>query len=277
MTVSYEITELWRYPIKSMAGERLSSVSVRRGGMVGDRRWALRNAETNKIISAKRPRPYGRLLEWSAKTLDDDSVVAVGPDGSEFAPGSPELDQKLTDALGEPLVVVEVVTGSEETYDSEWPEIPGTSLSEVDVELPIAMMTERASFVDLAALHIVLEESLHHLGAVSGADVGVERFRPNLLIRSGDGRCAGEFADLAWKDIGATAGGAGLWIADAAPRCVMTTLGHGRFKPAKSILASLAASARKESEFGTFACFGTYAEVTSEGSISVGDQFVFAG
>ncbi|MDE0065494.1 MAG: MOSC domain-containing protein [Acidimicrobiaceae bacterium] len=276
MAVSYKITELWRYPIKSMGGEQLSSVSVRPGGIVGDRRWALRNAETNKIISAKRPRPYGRLLEWSAKTLDDGSVVVIGPDGSEFAAGSPELDQKLTAALGEPLVVVEVVPGNEETYDSEWPEIPGTLLSEIDVELPIAMMTDRQSFVDLAALHIVLEESLHHLGAISGADVGVGRFRPNLLIRSGDGKGVGEFVDLAWKDIGATAGDAELWIADAAPRCVMTTLGHGRFKPAKSILASLAASARKESDYGTFACFGTYAEVTSEGSISVGDQLVVA-
>lgn len=276
MAVGYEITELWRYPIKSMAGERLTSVSVRPGGVVGDRRWALRNAQTDKIISAKRPRPYGQLLEWSAKTLSDGSVIAVGPDGGEYAAGSPELDEKLTAAFGEPLLVAEVEVGAEETYDSEWPEIPGTSLSETEVEFPIAMMTERESFVDLAALHIVSEESMQYLGAVSGADVGVERFRPNLLIRSNDGPGAGGFADLEWKDIAATAGDAGLWIADAAPRCVMTTLAQGRYERAKSILASLAASARKESEFGTFACFGTYAEVTAAGTISVGDQLVFA-
>ncbi|MCY3849747.1 MAG: hypothetical protein OXF75_02955 [Acidimicrobiaceae bacterium] len=38
----------------------------------------------------------------------------------------------------------------------------------------------------------------------------------------------------------------------------------------------MASRARKESDFSAFACFGTHDEVTSEGSISAGDQLAVA-
>lgn len=41
----------------------------------------------------------------------------------------------------------------------------------------------------------------------------------------------------------------------------------------KVILGALAAHAKKETDFGVYACFGTYAEVTQPGSIAVGDRF----
>ena len=122
---TYSIAELWRYPVKSMGGERVESLELRTSAVVGDRRWAVRNIETGKIASAKRPRPYGQLLLWCARTQADGEVVAVGPDGREYAVGSGELDDALTEALGESVQVVEVEEGRDETYGSEWPEIPG--------------------------------------------------------------------------------------------------------------------------------------------------------
>jgi uncharacterized protein YcbX len=35
------VVELWRYPVKSMAGERLDSREVAKTGLVGDRRWVV--------------------------------------------------------------------------------------------------------------------------------------------------------------------------------------------------------------------------------------------
>ena len=37
------VTEIWRYPVKSMGGERLQQASVGRLGVPGDRGWALRD------------------------------------------------------------------------------------------------------------------------------------------------------------------------------------------------------------------------------------------
>src|SRR5208283_5768111 len=57
------IAELWRYPIKSMLGERLQSVAATAGGLIGDRAWALRGLRTGNIVSAKK---WARVFEFSA-------------------------------------------------------------------------------------------------------------------------------------------------------------------------------------------------------------------
>ncbi|MXZ86078.1 MAG: MOSC domain-containing protein [Acidimicrobiia bacterium] len=271
---TYSITELWRYPVKSMGGERVESLELRTSAVVGDRQWAVRNSETGKIASAKRPRPYGQLLSWSARTQADGGLVVVSPDGRVYAVGSEELDAALTEALGEPVQVVEVEKGREETYGSEWPEIPGTVLSDVEVDLPIAAITEKTSFVDASAVHIIVNQSMKHLASLlDGVELGVERFRPNIVLDAHDDVGSGEFADLAWKDIDFKIGNAELRIGDATPRCVMTTLAQPGYEQAKSVLQVLAATARKEFDYGAFACFGTNAEVTAAGTIKVGDTF----
>ena len=269
---TYSIAELWRYPVKSMGGEQVESLELRTSAVVGDRQWAVRNIETGKIASAKRPRPYGQLLSWSARTQSDGGLVVVGPDGREFAVGTGELDAALTEALGEPVQVVEVEEGRDETYGSEWPEIPGTVLSDVEVDLPIAAITEKTSFVDASAVHIIVNQSMAHLASLlEGVKLGVERFRPNIVLNAHDDVGSGEFADLAWKDIDFKIGNAELRIGDATPRCVMTTLAQPGYEQAKGVLQVLAATARKEFDYGAFACFGTNAEVTAAGTVSVGD------
>ena len=269
---TYSIAELWRYPVKSMGGERVESLELRISAVVGDRRWAVRNTETGKIASAKRPRPYGQLLSWRARTQADGGLVVVSPDGGEYVVGTGELDAALTEALGESVQVVEVEEGREETYGSEWPEIPGTVLSDVEVDLPVAVLTEKTSFVDASAVHIIVNQSLKHLASLlGGAKLGVERFRPNIVLDAHDDAGSGEFADLAWKDIDFKIGNAELRIGDATPRCVMTTLAQPSYEQAKGVLQVLAATARKEFDYGAFACFGTNAEVTAAGTIKVGD------
>ena len=271
---TYSIAELWRYPVKSMGGERVESLELRTSAVVGDRRWAVRNVETGKIASAKRPRPYGQLLSWSARTQADGGLVVVGPDGREFAVGTWELDAALTEALGEPVQVVEVEKGREETYGSEWPEIPGTVLSDVEVDLPVAALTEKTSFVDASAVHIIVKQSMAYLASLlDGVKLGVERFRPNIVLNAHDDVGSGEFADLAWKDIDFKIGNAELRIGDATPRCVMTTVAQPGYEQAKGVLQVLAATARKEFDYGAFACFGTNAEITAAGTLSVGDTF----
>ena len=275
---TYSIAELWRYPVKSMGGERVESLELRVSAVVGDRRWAVRNTETGKIASAKRPRPYGQLLEWNARAQADGRVIVTAPEGWEFVAGSGELDAALTEALGEPVQVVEVEEGREETYGSEWPEIPGTVLSDVEIDLPVAVLTEKTSFVDASAVHIIVNQSMAHLASLlEGVKLGVRRFRPNIVLDAHGDIGSREFADLAWKDLDVKVGDAELRIADATPRCVMTTLAQPGYDQAKSVLQVLAATARKEFDFGAFACFGANAEITAAGTIHVGDTLTIPG
>ncbi len=43
------ISELWRYPVKSMQGERLPAVKVQADGLDGDRRWGVRDEHTGPL------------------------------------------------------------------------------------------------------------------------------------------------------------------------------------------------------------------------------------
>jgi uncharacterized protein YcbX len=52
------VADLWRYPVKSMLGERKTELHVTKGGCVGDRAWALRELSEGRIASAKNFRAY---------------------------------------------------------------------------------------------------------------------------------------------------------------------------------------------------------------------------
>ncbi len=58
------IDSLWRYPVKSMRGERMRELTVGPTGAIGDRAWALRNPTSGRIASAK---TFPRLLEFQAR------------------------------------------------------------------------------------------------------------------------------------------------------------------------------------------------------------------
>lgn len=74
------IAELWRYPVKSLQGERLESAVAAPDGLEGDRRFAIRDAETGFGLTARRA---PELLFASARLLKDGTVAITLPDGRE--------------------------------------------------------------------------------------------------------------------------------------------------------------------------------------------------
>ena len=66
------VQEIWRYPVKSMAGESLEAADLTEAGVVGDRTVQVRNA-AGRIMTA-RTRP---LLLRHRATLGTDNVVLV--------------------------------------------------------------------------------------------------------------------------------------------------------------------------------------------------------
>jgi len=68
------IKEIWRYPVKSMAGEQLDNAEITEQGIVGDRIIQVRNA-AGRIFSA-RTRP--KLLRHTAVLADNGDVLVDG-------------------------------------------------------------------------------------------------------------------------------------------------------------------------------------------------------
>jgi MOSC domain-containing protein len=74
------VVEIWRYPVKSMAGERLGSCWIAETGLEGDRRWALIDGTPNRAGKPLTAREAELLLTYRAR-LADNSVQVVTPGG----------------------------------------------------------------------------------------------------------------------------------------------------------------------------------------------------
>ena len=62
-----QVTQLWRYPVKSIGGEQLESASIDELGIVGDRGWGVFDVATGTVLTARRS---PQLLFASARIED---------------------------------------------------------------------------------------------------------------------------------------------------------------------------------------------------------------
>ena len=91
------LVEMWRFPVKSLQGERLEAVPVTAAGLEGDRRFAIFDADTGFGLTARR---VPQLLYASARLRDDGGVEITLPDGSVAAD-----DGALSAWLGRPVTL----------------------------------------------------------------------------------------------------------------------------------------------------------------------------
>ena len=85
------VAELWRYPVKSLAGERLEQAEIRPDGMIGDRLVQVYDARGHVVTARKHPDLLGHR-------------GTLGPDGEPRIDGwpwaSPEAAAAITQAVG---------------------------------------------------------------------------------------------------------------------------------------------------------------------------------
>ena len=279
-TVLGTVAAIWRFPVKSFGGERLATTTLDAVGIPGDRRLALRDAATGKILSAKAPGIGTALLECTAVTAPNGHVIATVA-GATFDAETErdDLAAALSDHLGRAVVVDDAV-GADDQYESYWPEVDDVLLSDVTIDLPIAMSTAKTRFVDLAALQMVASSSLAYLQRLTPESrIETARFRPGLVIDT-DATAGGAdaFVENGWTQRDARLGDARIHLTDASPRCVMTTLAQHDLPRDRAVLQTLARHNRIVTEgLGAFACLGIYAEVVEPGTVREGDALIVTG
>src|SRR5215218_2787407 len=104
------VLELWRYPVKSLGGERLDAARIGTGGIDGDRQWALFDLGTGFGLTARR---VPDLLFASARTAADGSVEVVLPDGTVTTD-----DAVLSDWAGRSIALRPATAGAVPRYES---------------------------------------------------------------------------------------------------------------------------------------------------------------
>jgi MOSC domain-containing protein len=90
------IAELWRFPVKSLQGERLGTAELGPLGLRGDRQWALFDLDTGFGLTARRVPD----LLFAGARIRDGGVEAILPDGTVTAD-----DAVLSAWLGRPVAL----------------------------------------------------------------------------------------------------------------------------------------------------------------------------
>jgi uncharacterized protein YcbX len=182
------VASLQRWPVKSMAGERLDSLSLDRWGATGDRTHAVfdvfRGAQ-RRVNAEVLP----RLLAWAA-AYPTAAVAREAP----------------------PQPVVTAPDGSARTWDD--PELPAALAA--DLGRPVTLEREPRGQQDRpATVHVTVEASLRALGERLGAPVDMTRFRSNIHLELD----AEPFAEERWLGRRLRIGDVELEIVEDCERC----------------------------------------------------------
>ncbi|WP_019349208.1 MOSC domain-containing protein [Mycolicibacterium conceptionense] len=260
------VGSLYRYPVKSMLGESLDSLFVNAGGVDGDRTYALIDASSGRVASAKQARLWRGLLSCSAVT-ETRRVRIHLPDGRTTTTDGDDVDDLLSQFAGRPVRLIDSrpAGASIERADPDQVLEQGVE-AEVDAPiLELALATPGNSFTDLAPLHAITTATLERIG------VEAARYRPNLVIATPPGYPP--YAENEWTDEILSVGGTRLRAMGPTPRCIIPTLEHGHLPRAPHALRTPAAENRVEAfGLGPLPCAGTYLQVVTEGTVRVGDR-----
>jgi MOSC domain-containing protein len=230
------VLELWRYPVKSLQGERVDSVFVGPGGLHGDRQFAIFDVESGLGLTGRR---VPELLFGSARLLDDGGVEITTPDGSVA-----EDDEALSSWLGRDVVLRSSAAVPTRRYENP-----------VDFEHEDASVWEPFEGAD-GAFH---DSALSRISLVSSGTLGPwdrRRFRSNVVLDGhGEDRLVGSVVRV---------GDATLEVTKRISRCVMTTRAQpGGIERDLDVLRTIA----RERE----ACLAVGALVLEPGRVRVGD------
>ena len=207
------VAEVWRYPVKSMLGEKLDQAEVKPGGIQGDRQWAVVDAESGVSLSAKR---YAELLSCRAWTSNREVMNAL-PDGSELPVDSTEAANGLS-----ALLERKVITRSAESTQTIRHEFP-TAITEGEGE-PVLWEPGTEAFFDRAPLHLLTTATLSELRRLQPDSVFHHaRFRPNFVVDTGETG----FVENDWVNKELILGAVKCQVIDYKPRCVMVTRHQG--------------------------------------------------
>ena len=215
------VHELWRYPVKSMLGEKLDRATVTERGLQGDRALALIDIETGHVVSAKNPRRWPSMFAFQARLVSGSPmrVDVTLSDGQVISESTSDMDAMLSERLGRKVRLASVPPAHPvlEQYSPNLESLPGR-----DTETTVKIFP--ATFFDEAPVHLLTTSTLEALQwHYPNGHFDTRRFRPNMVIDTGTSGPV--FLENDWKGrIVAIGTQVRVAVTSLCARCVMTTL-----------------------------------------------------
>jgi uncharacterized protein YcbX len=289
MSSAGTVAEIWRYPVKSMAGERVTQSAIAARGLHADRMWAVRDVELGAFTTARR---WPALLQCGARFAEDPEgrpagpgdvleVIVTFPDKSELSSFDPAIHEQLSKLIGRPARLESLPPLSDkQRYRAPAPNkadirrqfaIPdGEPLPDFSM-FPLRKLAELSRYAtpvgslhDAYPIHIVTRASLRALTErASGARFDVRRFRPNVVIELE----GSEFAEFGWCGGRLLAPRVTFEPNIPTLRCSVPTRPQDDLAADPGVVRAINAHADH--------CLGVYADVARTGILAEGDPLEF--
>lgn len=277
------LAAIFRYPVKSMAGEQLSASDIGQAGLIGDRAWAVRDEVRGGIRGAKK---IPALMQLSARYIEQPAAgrstaaEITLPGGTRISTGDVNVNAQLSDALAHnvslwPLVSPDLLdhyrrgAPDNEDFEQELREIfartPDEPLPDLSVFPPEVLEFESppGTYFDAFPILLMSRRSLESMQSRQDSSrFDVRRFRPNLLLDVSDDGI--DFPEQRWAGKRLQVGNVILRAEIACPRCAMTTHGFDDLPKDPTIMRALV----RENDGN----LGLYASVEQPGTVHQGDM-----
>lgn len=277
------VKAIWRYPIKSMAGELIARGVFDELGLAGDRGWAFRDEEAGEIRGAKR---LPRLMQCQARYVEEPRAGFIPaaemslPSGERILTSDPSAADRISGFLGRTLTLWPRQPKSrldhyrrgaqvkiEEELRFVFARVDGESQPDLS-NIPAPLLQELleytsppGTYFDAFPLTILTTAMMEELGRRNRtARFEAVRFRPNLVVDTGD---LTGFAEFDWCGRTARIGTAAIDIVIPSVRCAMSTHATGELPKDTSVLRTIVRESGQN-------C-GVYCNVAAAGEIAVGD------
>ena len=285
---------LWRFPVKSMRGERLDQAELTPRGLVGDRAYALVDTETGKVASAKSVRAFPGVLACRATYVEPPragqeppAVRITLPDGRTVTSDSGDAERALSAYFRRDVTLARSAP-DDFTIDQYHPDVEGVDprgFRDQVVEQKLGSALFAASgvpspvpvgaFFDVFPVSILTTSALRQMSALwPGSRFDERRFRMNLIVDSAESG----FVENGWVGRQLAVGDAArLRVVRPDARCVMITLAQDELPHDTDVLRALVRHNRLPAGGGALApCLGVYAVVEAPGTLRIGDRVALA-
>jgi uncharacterized protein len=186
MSIVGKIDSLWRYPVKSMRGEKLDEAFASFSGIYGDRLFAFESSASPKGFPYLTAREQQRLLQYRPHFRHPDKAARpVNLTEAESMGANPIWADPAE-------LMVDVETPDGRTLAVDDPALIDLLRANIDQKHQLKLMRSERAMTDCRPVSIFSLQSARQLGEETGTPMDKRRFRANVYV---DLASAGGFAE----------------------------------------------------------------------------------
>jgi len=234
------VEAIFRYPVKSMGGERLEVANLGWHGLDGDRRLAFRRIDDRSEFP------------WLTASKLPDLLLFAPHRREDRAPGDVPTHVRMPDGGEVPVFGDDLAAEVERRYGA-----------------PVQMMQLKHGIFDEASISVIALDTVREIGRLAGRNPDVRRFRPNVVVRL---LRSVPFQEDEWLG-GALSFGEGvdapaITVTMRDVRCSMVNLDPDSASPAPEVLKAVVRANQNNA--------GIYGAVTRIGRLAVGQTILLS-